>query len=167
MSLNISIEDLNNIEDSAPKADFSPLPRGNFCVEVQEVSDASRENRNGEEYQFVKVKCRVAVGDHTNRVLFGDFIYSHPNQAAADIGVKKLKTLYVAAGCSGSLTVPELSKAVGKCLKVYVGQKEFNNKVRNELSNFAVCDMDECKDGACGSGGSPEASGQSSDDIFG
>ena len=164
MSLNIPENDLKNIND-APKADYSPLPKGEYCVEVQEVEDNSRVNREGVEYQYIKVKCRVCVGDHKHRVLFGDFIYSHPSsQKAAEIGVQRLKSLYVAAECSGPLTTKELKEAVGKCLKVFVSQSEFNGKVRNELGNWSECDAEECQDGKCGS---PEASSQSSDDIFG
>ena len=144
MALNIS----NPSEIEVTSNSYDDLPDGKYKCRLELVEDEERTSQTGNTYQQVKLKMKVGEGDHENRVIFSNCIYDHPNPAAAQIGVEKLKKLYDALECQGPLTPSSLMSSSRCVLVTLWTPKEGKNGYdpRQNVVDFAKCGSCE---GAC------------------
>ena len=106
MALNINPE---NVEVQQSQYDNSPIPSGEYLVQtVFCEDDPDCKSASGNEYSRVRLRFQILEGEHSNRLLFKDAIYDHPNETAAKIGEQFLKSLYVASSCEGNITPESL-----------------------------------------------------------
>lgn len=78
--MSFSFGDLSNVE-SANKKEYAPLPKGQYHCVVQEVDNVmSKSGKHG-----VKMKFKVASGEHANRILFFTFYIGAPNDQLTKI----------------------------------------------------------------------------------
>ncbi len=149
--LNINENDLKNIESN--DNDFAPIPDGKYCAVLVSAEDQAKTSQAGSDYQCVNVQYKL-VGQYENRRVFGRYIYQHStSDKAAEIGLKNLKGLYSALGCSGPLTVSTLESS-DKCVELVLKTKPSSNPQyapRQEVAFVNPCkgDAAQCSGGNC------------------
>lgn len=163
MPLNINPSDIE-----APSNDFAPLPDGKYPVRVLEaVEEARTAQSNGNQYEQVRFTFEVCCGEHKGRRVWRNAIFDHPNEAAASIGLKFLRSLYSALDCTGNIST-DVFLGADRCVEAVVRTQAGTNgyKDRQEVAFInRLKDQPECcSGGSCDSPAStPEAD---PDDIF-
>ncbi len=122
--------DASQYEDD--QRDDSPLPAGEYTVEVERAEIKSTKNGAG---KGVNVQFSVLGDDHGNRKIFNWFNIAHTNQQAADIGQRQLATMVKATGLAAINDTEEL---LGKVLNVRIKIKDGRNEVTSYKPAEAV-----------------------------
>ena len=150
--------DVNDIETSGN--DFTPLADGKYCAYVSGVEDEARQSQAGHDYEQVKLTLTVCKGDSKGRLIFKNCIYSHPNQAAGDIGQQALKSLFIAQGNPAPRMTVESLGDCNTCVEVVLKTKPSKNPQYGPSQEVY---FNKCSDGACADEACQEGSGQPSD----
>lgn len=87
--LNQYTHNLNEVEVN----DFSPLPNGQYFVQVKGCDVKRNKAGTGE---YLSVKFEVMNGDHVGRLFFDNITLSNPNKTAVNIGHQNLKKFALA-----------------------------------------------------------------------
>ena len=161
--LNINENDLKNIESNTN--DFAPIPDGKYCAVLVSAEDEALTSKAGADYQCVNIQFKL-LGDHANRRVFARYIYQHStSEKAAEIGLKNLKGLYGALGCSGPLTVTTLESS-NDCVQLVLKTKPSNNPQYAPRQEVAFVNV--CKDcpSKCDGGNCPTPTSDGGGDIW-
>lgn len=163
MGLNINPADI-----AAPQNDFAPIPDGKYPVRVLEAVEEARTSKAGAEYEQVRFTFEICDGEHKRRRVWKNAIYSHPNDAASEFGLRFLRSLHTALGASGNITTDaflEADRCVEAVLRTQPAKDGYPERQEvafiNVLKNQPACCSGEDK---CGS--EPASDPVDADDIF-
>lgn len=110
--------------------DFSPLPVGEYLVEIVKAEIKNTKAGNG---QYINLRLDVSEGQYANRVLFAIVNIKNQLEAAERIGRAQLGDIMRAIGLS---SLSDTDQLIGAPLIVKVGQREYNGEMQNDVKAY-------------------------------
>lgn len=116
---------------STDALEYKPLPPGNYLAVATEISDDATKKGDG---RMFKIKFEIAKGEYAKRVIFGYFIYQHPNETARNIGRAKLRLF-----CEATTGKPVMNEALAlnKALTLKLDIEEGDRGPQNSIKSIA------------------------------
>lgn len=94
----MAIGSQNTQANTGTKKTYDPLPDGEYLVKLDRVSEKPTKNGAG---SFVSASFKVQEGDFKERLIFHNFLITHTNPKAAEIGKEQLSKCLKAMGVNG------------------------------------------------------------------
>jgi len=123
--------------EEQPEFDNSPLPEGDYYVEIEKAEVKNTANGKGVGCNTtLSVLGHVADKSQKGRKLFAWFTLQHENQMAQDIGQREFHSLRLAIG---KPTATDTDELIGQNLVVRVGFDK-KDKERNQIKKYMALD---------------------------
>tara|TARA_R110000824_G_scaffold67222_6_gene174080 strand:+ start:137 stop:535 length:399 start_codon:yes stop_codon:yes gene_type:complete len=121
---------------------YEPIPVGEYLAKVGRFTEKATKAGNG---SYVTGTFEILEGDHAGRLVFQNFMLSHPNPKSVEIGNEQLSKFLKAVGQGGGFDalgndVTALEEYTNRACVISVGIKEGTNgyKDSNMISKWAT-----------------------------
>jgi hypothetical protein len=130
--------DVTEVEPSAPRTDYEPIPAGEYilrAVEAEEKTTASGGT-------MIKAKFEVAKGEHTGRLLWQNFNIVNASETAQRIGRQQIVAWATACGKPNA---DDTDKLLGKpfAASVDIDPPKNGYKASNKIKAFLTSQDDD------------------------
>ena len=130
-----------NAQTKAKKV-YEPIPAGEYLAKAGRFTEKATKAGNG---SYVTGTFEILEGDHAGRLVFQNFMLSHPNPKSVEIGNEQLSKFLKSVGQGGGFDalgndVTALEDYVNRACVISVGIKEGTNgyKASNMISKWAT-----------------------------
>jgi hypothetical protein len=106
-----------NFDDYADKADFAPVPRGDYWMILKERKDQGEYENNEGTGTYLKAVFTISRDPYKNRKIFENFNVGHNNLEARDIG---WGMIYAWARACGIQNIRDTTELIGREFKAHV-----------------------------------------------
>lgn len=110
--------------------DFSPIPAGEYLVEIKSAEIKNTKAGNG---QYINCRFDVVEGDFAKRVLFAIINIKNPSEVAEKIGRAQLGEIMRANSIA---TLQDTDQLIGATMIVRVVIGEYNGEKKNEIKGY-------------------------------
>ena len=120
---------------NAQEMDFSPVPNGTYPATI--VSAEIKDAKSGG--QYISAQFAITAGEYENRRVWENFNIKNDNDMAVQIGLAKLKQLFVAAGKTNfTINGPEDLANITTGIELRTKTDAYGTK--NVINNFVPVD---------------------------
>jgi len=130
--------DVTEVEPSAPRTDYEPIPVGEYVLKALEAEEKSTASGG----VMIKAKFEVAKGEHAGRLLWQNFNIVNASETAQRIGRQQLVAWATACGKPNA---DDTDKLLGKPFTASVDIDPAKNgyKASNKIKAFLLNQSDD------------------------
>jgi hypothetical protein len=130
--------DVTEVEPSAPRTDYEPIPAGNYILKALEAD----EKKTASGGTMITAKFEVAKGEHTGRLLWQNFNIVNASETAQRIGRQQIVAWATACGKPNA---DDTDKLLGKPFAASVDIDPAKNgyKASNKIKAFLISQDDD------------------------
>lgn len=124
--------DVTEVEPSAPRAEYEPIPAGDYILKALEAEEKDTARGDG---SMIKAKFEVVKGEYAGRLIWMNFNINNPNPTAQRIGRQQLVAWATACGKPNA---DDTDKLLGKPFAASVDIDPAKNgyKASNKIKAF-------------------------------
>jgi len=124
-----------NFEEVQEETGFGPLPVGEYTLAVMDAVKKTTRKGDG---TYINVKYKVVSPEKYNKRFVWDNVnISNPNKTAMNIGLARLKKMFLLAGVSvAEMKTKTVQDLVGSVYDAFVTHDEFNGKKTERVASL-------------------------------